>query len=207
MQYLVMWTPHIVLVCLKLSYTLLICYKFIPIHSFELLDDSLCDAIFFSSRSMVTKEPMSTERWCVIASFPFSEPICCTNFGTSQFAVLLVMFNKAALSSYNFPCANVITLLQVLDVFWENLWRACFMHFSGWSIWKFHVCVPWFFNRFVIENIYFSPCYSSKYQQILPLILFHECSKSCLKCCKYFHFAHPWEIVDPKSSGCCWLNF
>lgn len=27
--------------------------------------------------------------------------------------VLLVMFNKAALSSYNFPCANVITLLQV----------------------------------------------------------------------------------------------
>ncbi|WVY89547.1 hypothetical protein V8G54_035061, partial [Vigna mungo] len=30
-------------------------------------------------------------------------------------AVLLVMFNKAALSSYNFPSANVITLLQVLD--------------------------------------------------------------------------------------------
>ncbi|XP_058728610.1 UDP-N-acetylglucosamine transporter UGNT1 [Vicia villosa] len=28
-------------------------------------------------------------------------------------AVLLVMFNKAALSSYNFPCANVITLLQM----------------------------------------------------------------------------------------------
>ena len=28
--------------------------------------------------------------------------------------VLLVMFNKAALSSYNFPSANVITLLQVL---------------------------------------------------------------------------------------------
>ncbi|KAJ1415941.1 Sugar phosphate transporter domain [Sesbania bispinosa] len=28
-------------------------------------------------------------------------------------AVLLVMFNKAALSSYNFPSANVITLLQV----------------------------------------------------------------------------------------------
>ncbi|KAL2237334.1 UNVERIFIED_CONTAM: UDP-N-acetylglucosamine transporter UGNT1 [Sesamum indicum] len=27
-------------------------------------------------------------------------------------AVLLVMFNKAALSSYNFPCANVITLCQ-----------------------------------------------------------------------------------------------
>ncbi|AQK53590.1 Nucleotide/sugar transporter family protein [Zea mays] len=29
-------------------------------------------------------------------------------------SVLLVMFNKAALSSYNFPCANVITLLQVI---------------------------------------------------------------------------------------------
>lgn len=29
------------------------------------------------------------------------------------FAVLLVLFNKAALSSYSFPCANVITLLQV----------------------------------------------------------------------------------------------
>ncbi|CAN6459680.1 unnamed protein product [Victoria cruziana] len=28
-------------------------------------------------------------------------------------AVLLVMFNKAALSSYNFPSANVITLLQI----------------------------------------------------------------------------------------------
>lgn len=30
-----------------------------------------------------------------------------------DFAVLLVLFNKAALSSYNFPCANVITLCQV----------------------------------------------------------------------------------------------
>ncbi|XP_059433371.1 UDP-N-acetylglucosamine transporter UGNT1-like [Corylus avellana] len=29
-------------------------------------------------------------------------------------AVLLVMFNKAVLSSYNFPCANVITLFQTL---------------------------------------------------------------------------------------------
>ncbi|XP_068665967.1 UDP-N-acetylglucosamine transporter UGNT1-like [Aristolochia californica] len=28
-------------------------------------------------------------------------------------AVLLVMFNKAALSSYSFPCANVITLFQI----------------------------------------------------------------------------------------------
>ncbi|KAL0285363.1 UNVERIFIED_CONTAM: ATP synthase subunit b', chloroplastic [Sesamum calycinum] len=30
-------------------------------------------------------------------------------------AVLLVMFNKAALSSYNFPCANVITLCQMIS--------------------------------------------------------------------------------------------
>ncbi|KGN60702.1 UDP-N-acetylglucosamine transporter UGNT1 isoform X1 [Cucumis sativus] len=29
-------------------------------------------------------------------------------------AVLLLMFNKAALSSYKFPCANVITLLQII---------------------------------------------------------------------------------------------
>ncbi|KAA0063526.1 UDP-sugar transporter sqv-7-like isoform X2 [Cucumis melo var. makuwa] len=29
-------------------------------------------------------------------------------------AVLLLMFNKAALSSYNFPCANVITLFQIM---------------------------------------------------------------------------------------------
>jgi len=29
-------------------------------------------------------------------------------------AVLLVMFNKAALSSYKFPCANVITVLQMI---------------------------------------------------------------------------------------------
>ncbi|XP_057776483.1 UDP-N-acetylglucosamine transporter UGNT1-like [Salvia miltiorrhiza] len=30
-------------------------------------------------------------------------------------AVLLVLFNKAALSSYNFPCANVITLCQMIS--------------------------------------------------------------------------------------------
>lgn len=30
-------------------------------------------------------------------------------------AVMLVMFNKSALSSYKFPCANVITVLQVLS--------------------------------------------------------------------------------------------
>ncbi len=28
-------------------------------------------------------------------------------------AVLLVMFNKAALSSYKFPCANVLIVMQV----------------------------------------------------------------------------------------------
>ncbi|CAD5180499.1 unnamed protein product [Musa acuminata subsp. malaccensis] len=35
-------------------------------------------------------------------------------------AVLLVMFNKAALSSYNFPCANVITLFQ-------EFYSSCFI--------------------------------------------------------------------------------
>lgn len=35
-------------------------------------------------------------------------------------AVLLLMFNKAALSSYNFPCANVITLFQVEDLLIPN---------------------------------------------------------------------------------------
>lgn len=39
-------------------------------------------------------------------------PITCVLIVTI-FAVLLVLFNKAALSSYNFPCANVITLCQV----------------------------------------------------------------------------------------------
>jgi hypothetical protein len=29
-------------------------------------------------------------------------------------AVLLVMFNKAALSSYKFPCANVLTVMQMI---------------------------------------------------------------------------------------------
>ncbi|XP_073042522.1 UDP-N-acetylglucosamine transporter UGNT1-like [Primulina eburnea] len=36
-------------------------------------------------------------------------------------AVLLVMFNKAALSSYGFPCANVITLCQMIS-------SCCFLH-------------------------------------------------------------------------------
>ncbi|KAL8063067.1 hypothetical protein ABFX02_01G003800 [Erythranthe guttata] len=36
-------------------------------------------------------------------------------------AVFLVMFNKAALSSYNFPCANVITLCQMIS-------SSCFLY-------------------------------------------------------------------------------
>ncbi|KAK4422158.1 UDP-N-acetylglucosamine transporter UGNT1 [Sesamum alatum] len=36
-------------------------------------------------------------------------------------AVLLVMFNKAALSSYSFPCANVITLCQMIS-------SCCFLY-------------------------------------------------------------------------------
>ncbi|KAK6912575.1 Sugar phosphate transporter domain [Dillenia turbinata] len=36
-------------------------------------------------------------------------------------AVLLVLFNKAALSSYNFPCANVITLFQMMS-------SCCFLY-------------------------------------------------------------------------------
>ncbi|XP_062165277.1 UDP-N-acetylglucosamine transporter UGNT1 [Alnus glutinosa] len=36
-------------------------------------------------------------------------------------AVLLILFNKAALSSYNFPCANVITLCQMIS-------SCCFLY-------------------------------------------------------------------------------
>lgn len=36
-------------------------------------------------------------------------------------AVLLILFNKAALSSYNFPCANVITLFQMIS-------SCCFLY-------------------------------------------------------------------------------
>lgn len=38
---------------------------------------------------------------------------------TFLWAVLLIMFNKAVLSSYSFPYANVITLVQVLS------WLSC----------------------------------------------------------------------------------
>ncbi|KAJ7966193.1 UDP-sugar transporter like [Quillaja saponaria] len=46
-------------------------------------------------------------------------------------AVLLVMFNKAALSSYNYPCANVITLFQMIS-------SCCFLYaLRRWKIISF----------------------------------------------------------------------
>ncbi|XP_047325552.1 UDP-N-acetylglucosamine transporter UGNT1 [Impatiens glandulifera] len=48
-------------------------------------------------------------------------------------AVLLVLFNKAALSSYSFPCANVITLCQMIssNAFLFLLRRSKLISFSG----------------------------------------------------------------------------
>uniref|UniRef100_A0A5B6YVD4 Putative UDP-sugar transporter sqv-7 n=1 Tax=Davidia involucrata TaxID=16924 RepID=A0A5B6YVD4_DAVIN len=48
-------------------------------------------------------------------------------------AVLLIMFNKAALSSYSFPCANVITLFQMICscTFLYALRRWKLISFSG----------------------------------------------------------------------------
>lgn len=43
-------------------------------------------------------------------------------------AVMLVLFNKAALSSYSFPCANVITLFQMIC-------SCCFLY--ALRSWKF----------------------------------------------------------------------
>ncbi|KAG0470661.1 hypothetical protein HPP92_017361 [Vanilla planifolia] len=52
-------------------------------------------------------------------------------------AVLLVMFNKAALSSYQFPSANVITLLQMVC-------STCLLYvLKRWKIITFIVGVPW----------------------------------------------------------------
>ncbi|KAF8393169.1 hypothetical protein HHK36_021410 [Tetracentron sinense] len=52
-------------------------------------------------------------------------------------AVLLVMFNKAALSSYNFPCANVITLFQMI-------FSCSFLYaMRRWKIISFTVGEPW----------------------------------------------------------------
>ncbi|PIA42387.1 hypothetical protein AQUCO_02000085v1 [Aquilegia coerulea] len=52
-------------------------------------------------------------------------------------AVLLVMFNKAALSSYSFPCANVITLLQMIC--------SCSLLYAmkRWRIISFTAGEPW----------------------------------------------------------------
>ncbi|XP_015885841.1 UDP-N-acetylglucosamine transporter UGNT1 [Ziziphus jujuba] len=51
-------------------------------------------------------------------------------------AVLLVMFNKAALSSYNFPCANVITLFQMIC-------SCCFLYvLRCWKLISFTAIEP-----------------------------------------------------------------
>ncbi|KAK8918249.1 hypothetical protein KSP39_PZI021115 [Platanthera zijinensis] len=52
-------------------------------------------------------------------------------------AVLLVMFNKAALSSYNFPSANVITLLQMICS------TSLLFVLKRWKIITFLVGDPW----------------------------------------------------------------
>lgn len=52
-------------------------------------------------------------------------------------AVLLVMFNKAALSSYNFPSANVITLLQMICS------TSLLYVLKRWKIITFLVGEPW----------------------------------------------------------------
>ncbi|XP_072997988.1 UDP-N-acetylglucosamine transporter UGNT1-like [Typha latifolia] len=52
-------------------------------------------------------------------------------------AVLLVMFNKAALSSYSFPCANVITLFQMVC-------STCILYaMKRWKIISFTVGELW----------------------------------------------------------------
>ncbi|PKA65858.1 hypothetical protein AXF42_Ash017383 [Apostasia shenzhenica] len=52
-------------------------------------------------------------------------------------AVLLVLFNKAALSSYNFPSANVITLLQMICS------TSLLYVLKYWKIVTFLVGDPW----------------------------------------------------------------
>jgi hypothetical protein len=49
----------------------------------------------------------------VIYFFCFTLSSALYSFCCMSFAVLLILFNKAALSSYSFPSANVITLFQV----------------------------------------------------------------------------------------------
>ncbi|CAA7407570.1 unnamed protein product [Spirodela intermedia] len=52
-------------------------------------------------------------------------------------AVLLVMFNKAALSSYSFPCANVITLFQMVCS------SSILYAMRRWGIITFTIGEPW----------------------------------------------------------------
>ncbi|KAK1260559.1 hypothetical protein QJS04_geneDACA002233 [Acorus gramineus] len=52
-------------------------------------------------------------------------------------AVLLVMFNKAALSSYGFPCANVITLFQMICS------TSILYAMRRWRIISFTIGEPW----------------------------------------------------------------
>jgi hypothetical protein len=53
-------------------------------------------------------------KWFFLAqSYDFAQLLHTVIRGWGFATVLLVMFNKAALSSYEFPCANVITVMQV----------------------------------------------------------------------------------------------
>jgi hypothetical protein len=53
-------------------------------------------------------------KWFFLAqSYDFAQLLHTLIRGLGFATVLLVIFNKAALSSYEFPCANVITVMQV----------------------------------------------------------------------------------------------
>lgn len=70
----------------------------------KFLDSYKTSSVGIISYSLVTL----TQTYVIYIRFDFEK-----NVLDCDFAVLLVLFNKAALSSYNFPCANVITLCQV----------------------------------------------------------------------------------------------
>jgi len=53
------------------------------------------------------------KRFFLAQSYDFAQLLHTLIRGLGFATVLLVMFNKAALSSYEFPCANVITVMQV----------------------------------------------------------------------------------------------
>jgi drug/metabolite transporter (DMT)-like permease len=54
-------------------------------------------------------------KWFFLAqSYDFAQLLHTLIRGLGFATVLLVMFNKAALSSYEFPCANVITVMQMI---------------------------------------------------------------------------------------------